>query len=505
MFVEFVLGVVAVLLFYIYAYSPFDYWKKCGVTQVPVELPVVGNFVRGLSEPAAVRLKRNYDNYPDERYVGTYDVRTPVLLIRDPDLVESFLIKDFSHFYNRGNPSNPETKLGKHLLNLKDERWKGLRNKLTPTFTTGKLKGMHSQLVECGENLIRSMKKLEDGRPFEIRDVVSRFTMDVIASCAFGLNLDTINDSESPFRKIGLTSFTPSLFTQVVLKLPQELRTLLKRLNIGSTPPQMLDYFIGAVDETIAHRAQNKMVRPDFLHLMNELYQKDKESIEKKQLDPKDPHVFDHSTLVSNAFVFFLAGFETTATTISYAMYELAMNDDVQEEVFKEVSSVLRKHGGTPTFDACQEMELLERVISETLRKYPPAVSVDRKASHEYTVPGSNLTLPAGSNILVPIYALHHDPQYFPDPEKFLPERFDESKTAIRKGTYLPFGGGPRICIGARFARLEAKVGLAMIVNNFQLVRSEKTVSPLKFAKLAVTLVPEGGVWVAVRPRNKTA
>ncbi|BES88396.1 cytochrome P450 [Nesidiocoris tenuis] len=500
--VECVLGLVSVALLYYFAYSPFNYWKKRGVAQIDVQYPFIGNALKTFLTPIHISRQWGYKEFPNERFVGTYDNRKPTLLIRDPDLIESVLIKDFSHLSDRTNRDDPNAKMAKNLLNLTGDQWKHYRNKLTPTFSTGKLKGMHSQLTDCGNSLIKFMKSLDDGRPFEVRDVIQRFTMDVIASCAFGLNIDTINDPDSEFRKAGQAIFKPTLWGKIVFGL--RLRPLIRKITQITKfnffqNSKVGQFFSDAIDTTIEHRKKNNLTRHDFLHLMNELMEKDK-------ADPNNPFPFDHNALVSNAFVFFLAGFETTATTVSYAMYLLALNEDAQEKAYQEVSRVLKKHGGEASFNAIQEMEYLEQVISETLRIYPPAVALSRAVTKPYEVPGtSGLVLPAGSTINIPTYALHHDPQYFPEPEKFIPERFDESNNSIRKGTYLPFGGGPRICIGARFAKMEAAVCLAMLIQNYHIAKCSQTKIPLDFDQRSFLLVPKGGIWLTVRPRAAAA
>lgn len=502
-----IVSILSVYLVYRVAYEPFNYWKKRGVPQVEVKYPLIGNFIDGVRKPPFELSVAAYNDFPDERIVGMYTLQKPSLMVRDPELVEAVLIKDFSILSDRGSSDDPNaSKVSKHLLNLKEEQWRNMRNKLTPTFTSGKLKGMHSQLVDCGSSLMKYMLQLEDSRPFEVRDVISRFTMDVIASCAFGLNIDTINDPDSEFRQMGLGIFKPTVKGKILFTLrilPSWVLKIARKFLSSSNSQRRVDFFENAVNDTVEYRKKNNISRTDFLHLMNELKERDEEMVKNKELEAKNPFIFDHTSLVSNAFVFFLAGFETTATTISYTMYELAVNPDIQQRAFEEISAVLKKHEGSPDYDACQEMTYLETVISETLRKYPPATAVSRKVGSEYRVPGTEVILQKGVNIHVPIYALHHDPQYYPEPDKFIPERFDEEKDTIRKGTYLPFGGGPRICIGARFAKLEAKVCLAMLINNYEIVKCDKTKVPLKFEKNAFLLVPEGGIWVSVRPRAK--
>ncbi|CAG2064945.1 unnamed protein product, partial [Timema podura] len=149
---------------------------------------------------------------------------------------------------------------------------------------------------------------------------------------------------------------------------------------------------------------------------------------------------------------------------MSFCMYELALNQDIQDRLRVEVDDALQAHGDVMTYEAVQDMHYLDRIISETLRKYPPAPNLYRKCTVPYPIPGTSITLEQGTRVLIPAYAIHHDPEFYPEPEKFDPERFTEENKASRPScTYLPFGEGPRICIGVRFGLLQVKVGLATL------------------------------------------
>lgn len=152
-------------------------------------------------------------------------------------------------------------------------------------------------------------------------------------------------------------------------------------------------------------------------------------------------------------FVFFIAGFNTTSHLLQTLTYELAKNQDIQEELYQEVLEVLATLGGKPvTYEALHKMKYLDCVISEGLRMYPPAVQTDRSCSKPIDLDlgnGKTLHINKKEVITLPIYNIHHDSDYFPNPENFDPTRFnDENKSSIVAGSYLPFGMGQRACIG---------------------------------------------------------
>ncbi|OTF80009.1 cytochrome P450-like protein, partial [Euroglyphus maynei] len=206
--------------------------------------------------------------------------------------------------------------------------------------------------------------------------------------------------------------------------------------------------------------------------------------------------------IVAQCLVFFLAGYETTASTLTFCLYELAINPEIQDRLYEEVRSVLDK-GEPLDYEHVMRLPYIDAVISETLRHHSPASTLTRIASEPYHLPECNYTLQKGEMIRIPTFAIHHNPKYYPDPDRFDPERFmPENRHKIVPYTYLPFGGGPRNCIGMRFALSEAKLGLARMISQFSFFKSPDTVDELRIMNSFVLLktVP---VHVGVRRRSK--
>lgn len=187
--------------------------------------------------------------------------------------------------------------------------------------------------------------------------------------------------------------------------------------------------------------------------------------------------------------------------------HELAVNPDIQERLRREVDDVNEKLNGQPlSYETLQSMKYLDMVISESLRKWPPAVAIDRMCNIPYVLEnwdGTKVQLNVDDGIWIPVYAFHHDPKYFPNPGLFDPERFsDENKHKINPLTYLPFGMGPRNCIGSRFALMEAKAIIFHLMSSFYLEKSPKTQHPIKLMKKSFNMLPEKGFWLQLRARN---
>ena len=203
----------------------------------------------------------------------------------------------------------------------------------------------------------------------------------------------------------------------------------------------------------------------------------------------------------SQAFVFFLAGFETVSTFLTFTLYELALNPQIQDRLRKEIQSV----EGKMTYDKVLGLKYLDMVVCESLRRWPPAVTTDRQVSKDFIIepvkPGEKkLLLEKGAVCWLPVFAIHNDARFYPNPEKFDPERFsEENKHKINPSVYIPFGSGPRNCIGSRFALLEGKLLLSYILKNFEVVKTGKTKIPVVLDKTQINLASEGGMWLGFK------
>lgn len=187
--------------------------------------------------------------------------------------------------------------------------------------------------------------------------------------------------------------------------------------------------------------------------------------------------------------------------------HELATHPDIQERLQEEIDSTFEEND-TITYEIINKMKYLDMVICEGLRKWPGAVITDRVCNSPYWLPPQRegqqqVQLQKGDLLLIPIYAIQRDPQNFEDPDKFDPERFsDENKGNIKPMTFIPFGCGPRNCIGSRFAILEMKIMFVSILKEFSLVVTDKTQIPLRFSKSSFNLLAEKGYWLGLEKRK---
>ncbi|CAG9819596.1 unnamed protein product [Phaedon cochleariae] len=503
--------IVIVLLTSVYAYSKwsYTYWKRRGLEYLEPEFFYGNN--RDLIQRKlgfGDHFANVYNNLKARglKCGGMFMFFKPVFMPVDLDLVKTIMQKDFDHFRNHGMYVNEKVDpLTGHLFNLEDEKWRKLRAKLTPTFTSGKMKMMFQTLVACTsglETILRQHSNIQD--PIDIKDVVSRFTTDVIGSVAFGIDCNSLEDPDSEFRQFGRKIFQLNFVRRIkgliAMALP---RQILVMVGYKQTSPDIEEFFMKAVKDTVRYRESNNIYRKDFMQLMLQLKNRGKVSEEEEAsslpVGQVEGQFMTVNEVAAQCFVFFVAGFETSATTMTFALLELALNQDIQDELRKEIIMVLEKHYGKLTYEAIMQMSYLDKVVHETLRKHPPIPGTPRVCNTDFKIPDTEVIIEKGTRIHIPFQAIHRDPEYYPDPEKFDPERFNEENKAKRHPfAFLPFGEGPRVCIGARFGLLQAKVGLCAILRKFRVTLDEKTKTPIKYSTNSFITGVDGGVWIRV-------
>ncbi|XP_047117854.1 cytochrome P450 6k1-like [Schistocerca piceifrons] len=494
---------------YVWFSHSYKYWKKKGAPYLEPQFPfgnVYKSFVGKLSMP--LDIVDAYWQLKGNRFGGIYFFTRPTLVVLDPDLIRCILVKDFWTFQDRMALVNENEPISQHLFAIRGNKWRRLRVKLTPTFTSGKMKMMFQTVADCGREMVEVLQgPASRGEVVEMRELSARYSTDVIASVAFGIQVDCQRNPENEFRQWGRRVFEPGLLATLNALISSISPKLLTTLRVKSNLSVISAYFRGMVRETVKYREENNITRNDFMQLMIQL--KNKGSVDSAKGGEHeevggDVWKLSIDDVAAQAFVFFIAGFETSSTTMSFALHELAHHPDVQARLHEEIDSVLKQHSGQVTYDAISSMHYLDKVVAETLRKYPPIPLLNRICNRDYKIPDSDVVVDKGTSVIIPVYGLHHDPQIFPDPERFDPERFSEEQKAQRHPyVYLPFGEGPRNCIGMRFGLLQTKVGLTNVLGNFSVVPCEKTVRHLSFEPRSVILKPKSGIQLRLKKRNK--
>lgn len=454
---------ICLLFWYFYYIYCFNYWKRKGVPSVTPTFPA-GNILQPVlgKENLFVTVENYYREFKckGHKHAGLYFFNGPVYLPIDPEIVKSILTTDFEHFVDRGVFYDAKNyPLSTHLFSMKGTEWKTLRTKLSPTFTSGKLKSMYEIFIKMSENLVNVVKpKAENAEEINIKYISANFTSDIIFNAAFGMEGHTLENPDNELSRVVLNVFNPSdwLFFKSILIEGFKNPGNLLRVVLDNKPVEI--FFTELVRNTVSHRDDNKIFRKDFLSLLLEI--RDKEGL-------------SFNEIAAQSFLFFLAGAETSSQTISYCIHQLAYHPDLQEQLRKEILDNLGNDFTKYTYEDIFKLPYLDKVFNgktyfysilvnnflyfpETLRLYPVLGYLNRICVKPYKVPGTNVVIEEGTPVLISLLGLQRDPEYFPDPLKFDPERFSSSQEQV-PFTFLPFGDGPRFCIGKFLLKIVKK------------------------------------------------
>ncbi|OXB67557.1 hypothetical protein ASZ78_004675 [Callipepla squamata] len=482
-----------------YGTWPFGLFKKLGIPG-PRPLPFFGT---------CLEYRKGFLDFDTECFQkygkiwGIYDGRQPLLVVMDPQIIKTVLVKEcYSTFTNRRR-----TDLAGVLRNAislaEDDQWKRLRTLLSPTFTSGKLKEMFPTMKHFGEILVKNIqKRVEKDSSIPVKDFFGSYSMDVVTSTSFGVNIDSMNNPKDPFvremQKLTKFDFFDPVF--ILSFVCPFLTPLMAKLNVSFFASDAVDFFMRSISKIKKDRErQTHKGRVDFLQMMIESQKSDS----KGNSDAKHSYkALSDIEVLSQAFIFIFAGYEPTSNTLGYLAYQLALHPDVQQKVVDEIDTVLPNKAPL-TYEALMQLDYFDMAVNETLRLYPIGGRLERTCKKDVEING--VTIPKGTIVVIPPHTLHRNPEYWPNPEEFRPERFSkENKDNIDPYTYLPFGAGPRNCIGMRFALLTLKVAIASILQHFTFQVCKETQIPLKLLSQGL-LAPEKPIILKLVPRTSTA
>jgi cytochrome P450 len=364
------------------------------------------------------------------------------LLVSHPADIEAVLIQhagdvlrdEFSHVLERA--------LGKGLLTSDGELWKRQRRLSSAAFTPKRIRSYAGGMAEVTAT---GIARLGAGGPVDLHREMSRLTMEVVAAVLFGANVgaaqvETVRHSLEVFNSYFAQS------PEAILRLPAWVPTPLNRAVNGAT--RAIDTLIYGIIEDRRRAAP----RDDLLGAL--LAAKDEDGSQMSDEQLRDETV-----------TLFLAGHETTALSLTYALYLIARHPATEARILAEVAEVVGDRA--PTEEDVARLGTTDRVVKEAMRLYPPAWVTGREVAKAFELGGR--PIPVGTQIVMSQWLVHRDPRWFPNPEVFDPDRFLPEVARERpRFAYFPFGGGPRVCIGNHFAMMEATLMLAMIVRAFR-------------------------------------
>jgi len=481
-----ILVLVITLVIYWVAIYPYNFLSKYGIPH-PDYHYFIGNLYDLYGNGALLRLQtaciKKYG-----KVFGFYMGRRAVIVVADASMLEKLLVKDFSNFHNRyGFVGMPKKPMEMCLLMADYPDWKRIRTTVSPTFSLSKIKQTVPLVVQSVNTLVDIFEKSASKETVEVFGLYGRLTMEVILSVAFGLQTNFQVEGDETITKEAMKFFTARRSRMIIelLPLPKYVKDRLKWFA-NSDPA----FFLRILKPAVEERRRNPKTKQDFLQLV----------LSENKVDGKQK--LSDDDIYANSITFLLAGYETTSNALAYTTYLLALHPDIQQRLYEELKANIPDSEDENFYEAVYKLDYLDAVLNESLRMYPPAWQTGRMSEEQVKL--GNYTIPAKTSIQIPIYSIHHCEDYWPDHLKFDPERFSpENRSKIHPYHFMPFGHGPRNCIGMRFALTEAKITLAKVLLKF---RFEKTVEteehPLEL-RFGITISPKNGVNVKIVKRDE--
>lgn len=290
--------VVAITLIYFWIRKRFAYFEDNGFLFVKPEFPL-GN-LKGVGKEfhLVYKVTEYYKQFKAKAPAfGMFFSINPVVVISDLEIVKHVLVRDFDAFRNRGLYHNKrDDPLACHLFTIEDTEWKNMRQKLTPTFTSGKMKNMFETVVTVSDLMIKKLQQNKNSEVVEVKEALSEFTTDVIGNVAFGLEMNSIANPDAMFRKMGRKIFKQDTNIQLKVFLMTSFQKLALKLRMRFIPEDVSDFFLKTIKETVDYRAENNVERNDVMDLLIKI--KNKEGSE----------AITFEELAAQCFIFFAAG-----------------------------------------------------------------------------------------------------------------------------------------------------------------------------------------------------
>lgn len=437
-------------------------------------------------------------------------------MIRDLDFIEDVFVRNFQNFVDRGITMMTDQMhpiLGQSILHINGYKWKNIRTSVSFSLTSKKLKQMMPQIQEDLNVFVQAMKQYADtGKEVQMLHKFEELAMDLTARGAFGINERFVGKPDHPF------IITSKAVARNIMKGPFHfIAQCTTRFGALMKPLFWLSLIIGDYSfdplnaqtlEVIKLRKNNPSLRrPDILqNLLDAEYVDENEHEDVRANADKgiiNSRALTNEEVLITASSLFIAGFETSATALSYVIYVLAKDQDVQEKVRREVIDAVGANGELDYETVMKKLKYTGQVVDETMRLYPPGLSfVTRQAKEEYIYNGTRFK--AGTCFMVPQYYVQRDPRYWPDPLEFKPERFSpDNEGTFKKTAYTAFGVGPRQCVGTRMSMLEMRCVAAKILQKYRLELGPSQKGTMELGQYAMVSTPANGPWILLHSLAK--
>ncbi|XP_072031023.1 cytochrome P450 3A56-like [Amphiura filiformis] len=490
-------------------YNLTHFWRR-GI-KGPMPFPFIGNypsFAAGFV-PTLEKWEKKYG-----QVYGIFVGRQPVLMISDADLAKQILVKQFSSFYSTKESEFKIRYLSDSLQALEGDAWKRTRSYVSPAFSTSKMKQMIPAINTCCDRMLTIMqKKIDNQESFETKPVFGSYVLDVIASCAFGINTDCQTNPDEPFLKHTKQLFSIKLTNPafLIMIFAPFMAPIFNLFDVSFLPDDSLEFFANIARKSVQLRKEGGAAdHKDLLQLMLDAAEtggSEEEEVTETRRTPGEVKSkrkkipLTHKDIISQSLIFFFAGYETVSTTLSFVAYAIATHPQVQEKLQEEIDKIL-KDDEPVSYEMISKMEYLDKVWCEAMRRYTSPTVIKRRCTDDFNHNGVRIS--KGQMVYIDKHAIHRNPLYWPNPLDFDPERFSrEAKETHHPCANLAFGAGPRNCVGMRFAILEAKFGLVRILQRYKLEVASETDDLSDTSNWGKsTVYPAKGIHLKASPRT---
>ncbi|XP_054161163.1 cytochrome P450 3A8-like [Oppia nitens] len=499
---------ISTVLTFIYKYfnRHFDYWSKRGITGPK---PVIGF---GNNLPLIWRTRADVDFQRMKKYghiYGYFYGDLPILITTDPNLIKQICLNDWPNFVNRSNhvvqSSHNHPILCHNIDEAQDTDWKRIRSIMSTAFTSAKSRSMMPKVRQCLKQLTTVMDRYAaSGHTIDMLQMYKNTMMDIVAASVYSLDLNSAVNPNHPFIININQILDPKWYrTLALILLPQFVLNLIGMKQL--TDDTSNEYFFQLTRHIISQRKASTGTgsggngssgkRWDFVELLMDAHAIEDQTINDNNKTTEDNYrlyekgmtkYLTEDEVIANAWFLINGGYDVTVVTLSFATFELACNQSVQQKLYDEIMTVVITNDDNDQqldVDRLHNLPLLEAVVCETLRLHSPTIMEGRIAKNDYPLGGrhTGITLRAGETIEFGIYAMHMNADYYPNPEQFNVDRFlPENRNQLTPYAFLPFGLGPRQCIAKRFAQMLVKLTLATLVLKYRFNTCEQTDIPTK-------------------------
>lgn len=488
--------VLIVTSIYFYLTKNYNHWKLQNVPCAPNAIPGFGHILSlfTLQDNLGTLVHKLYQSMSKKSMYGCYVLRTPAILLRDPNLIENVLQRNFSSFRNNflSVHEHLDPILSKNPFFAKDDLWSETRAVLAENFSGRKMKCMLVITLSVCDKLMKCIDNNDKDFSFELKDLFSRTSAEIVANSSFGMDGNSFENISGNHIIVNLAKNVFDLTTiryvqQLILYFLPRLANIMK---IGIVPKKTNSIVKNHFKNFAQVKLKNNEINSDFL-----------------QFSKADLNGLDENMILAKSTSILFDGYETTSSVLAFMIYRLSENSHVQDKARKEVTSVLKKFDNKLSYEAVNNLNYLEQVMLETLRLNPTFGDVTKICNKKTTLQGHDelyCHLKPNDIVLISIMGIHMDEEFWPNPSKFDPDRFNPHEMSARhKFTYLGFGGGPRVCPGKRMGTLIVKTIVAVLLKNYVLEKSSKMKGPLKLSTSTFATIVDDGLWVNFRPIKK--